>query len=219
MKLAAYLSTASISVLLASGCGSGDGSSFAADSGSDGGTCPSVSACGGTIMPGTYTITSFCGHSDPEPYTPICQNATLSIVTADAQGTYTFSADGSYSNSLTVTPHAVLAVPASCMGPPGLQTCSDLEQALQTNSGSGSATSATVVCSGTSGCTCTLVATESVAVAGSYSALGDTLTFQPDNGSSPIEDPYCVSGNQITVALVPSNGESVSQGTMVLTRQ
>ena len=50
-------------------------------------------------------------------------------------------------------------------------------------------------------------------------AMGDTLTFQPDNGSSPIEDPYCVSGNQITVALVPSNGAGVSQRAMVLTRQ
>jgi len=49
--------------------------------------------------------------------------------------------------------------------------------------------------------------------------MGDTLTFQPDNGSSPIEDPYCVSGNQITVALVPSNGAGVSQRAMVLTRQ
>ena len=136
------------------------------------------------------------------------------------KGTYTFSADGGYSISLILTTHAVLVVPASCIGLPGiLQSCSALEQGMTPAPSSGSATSQTVACSGTSDCTCNSVGTKSVTVAGSYRTQGGTLTFAPYTNYSTLDDPYCVSGNQITVALSPGDGMSTAQATMVLTRQ
>ena len=192
-----------------------------ADAGGDsGGACPTVTACGGTIVPGTYAITAFCGSAAPVSYTPVCQAATLTTTSVEASGTYLFSADGSYSNSVTVTPHGVLAVPASCMTQPGstVQTCSDLEKALLEHTGGGS-TPATIACSGTSDCTCTITTTATVMVADAYTVQGDTLTLFSQRNTSPAVAPYCVAGKQITVELSSDSGVSVSQGTMVLTRQ
>jgi hypothetical protein len=191
---------------------------------SDGSTvndgCPSFSPCGGTILPGTYAITAFCGSADPVAYTLVCQAATLTTTSVEASGTYVFSADGTYSNSVTVTPHGILAVPASCMTQPEstVQTCTDLDKALLEHIGSGS-TPATIICSGTTDCACTIVMTETISVGDAYSIQGDTLTLFSPSNSSQAADPYCVSGNQITVSLGSTSGFSVSHGAMVLTRQ
>jgi hypothetical protein len=164
--------------------------------------CPSFSPCGGAISPGTYAITAFCGSADPVPYSPVCQTAPLTTTSVEASGTYVFSADGTYSNSVTVTPHGILTVPASCMTQPGstVQTCTDLERALLEHIASGS-TTATIICSGTTDCARTIVMTETVALGQTYSIQGDTLTLFSPSNSSQATDPYCVSGNHITVGL------------------
>lgn len=186
-----------------------------ADSDSGTGTCSGETACGGTVVPGTYSITSFCESADPLSALSICQSATLSTTSVEGTGSYTLSADGTYSNSVTLTLHGILAVPASCIGTPGLQTCADLERGPSQASGSGSSASPTVSCSGTGDCRCSVVTAEFTSATGSYSTLGDTLTFVPDGNASPTTYSYCVSGNQIALALSSTSG----QASLVLTQQ
>jgi hypothetical protein len=42
-------------------------------------------------VPGTYTITSFCEHSDPLPADELCPGATVAMSDADLSGAVAFS--------------------------------------------------------------------------------------------------------------------------------
>lgn len=160
---------------------------------------------------GAYNIAAFCGTAAPVAYTPICQEALLSTTGVDATGSYDFFADGTYANSVNLTLHGILTVPESCMAdPPGLTTCDALQTRLLQRF-------STASCSGTSGCTCTVTSAATDSQIGNCSVQGQTLTFTRSSGS-PVSDPYCVSGSQITIEL-RSIGGSSAQGTVVLLPQ
>jgi hypothetical protein len=223
MKLVASVFALSTYALLAPGCGGSSGSSLALSSGSDGGRCPAFAACGGTITPGTYTITSFCEHSDPLPADSICQGATVSISGVDLSGTLTFSDATNHFTYGNETIHSVLYMPASCMGnPAGPTTCSDLQQRLEPDPASTSTTAIAVTCSGTSSCTCMEAGNKTISAAGTYSAPATDLTFSPnDNSGSDISGTpigYCVSGTQIALSATKQDGAAGVSLSMVLKR-
>jgi hypothetical protein len=140
----------------------------------------------------------------------------LTTTFADVQGTYTFSDDGTYAASMVYTPHLHLSVPASCLTKPGAAlTCGELGTRLQ-NFGSGSSPAPTVTCTGDTDCSCTIDGTDSMEARGYWATQGNMLLLTPAGKSSANPVPYCVSGNQITLAPNLTGG---GQETMVLARQ
>jgi hypothetical protein len=230
MRSCVYLQTALLFVLIAAGCEGGSSSvdsgrtsvdaGSASDAANSGGACPALSACGGTIAPGTFAVSSFCAKAGPVAYTPVCQDAMLSTVIADAQGSFTFSSDGTYSVSLTLASHMLLTVPASCMTRPGgAQSCSALGTALQEYFSGESSLTPTVDCTGSADCSCTIVGSAPADARGYWATQGDMLLLTPAGKTSQNAVPYCVSGNRLTLTPQLTGGGLGAQETMVLTRQ
>ena len=212
-----------VAALVATGCGGGGSSGVdagrasdsggAADSdgaggsGGSGGACTANKPCGGTILPGTFTISSFCAIVPTVTYTALCQNATLSTDSVDAQGTFSFSSDGSYSTSITLTKHLRLAVPASCKTEPRFpQSCADLASEVKDLYRDKSSPAPTVDCTGDSDCSCTIVATDSTDATGTWTTSKEMLLLTPAGRSSANPVPYCVSGKQLTLSLNLTGG-------------
>jgi len=212
MKLAAWLLTASIVTLVSSGCISSPSSGSPLDSGAESGVCPSVAACGGTIVPGTYTITSFCDRSTPVsiPADGVCQGSTESG-DGELSGTFWFSENITYMIEGTETIRSLLYLPVSCLSKLGVGTCSELGPAIVIDP----TYDATATCTGTSTCTCTAVGTKAVLEQGAYFTSDGNLTLLNYSNNENTFFSYCVSGNQISMSST-NNGPILS---MVLTRQ
>ena len=177
-------------------------------------------------MPGTYTITSFCEHTDPVPADELCPGATVAISDADLSGALVFSDATNYVTGVSGTIHSVLDWPASCLGKlGGPTTCEELQKGFgpDQDDTSTTPTTATVTCSGTDSCACNETDTKKESAMGTYSTLGNVLTFSPnDNGISgtpgtPLA--YCVSGNQIAISSTSQIGTASVSLFMVLTLQ
>ena len=223
MKCAGRILTFSIVALSSLSCGGSATSGFAQDFHSDGGACASVPACGGSITPGTYTISAFCEHSDPTSEDGICQGATGSVSATNLTGTLAFSDMAGYTLEGTQTIYSLLFMPASCMTG---TTCSDLAQRLApSDTANTSPPSSTASCSGTGSCSCMKAENTIIDVSGHYSALDGALTFtnltnsNDTSGISAAPLSYCVSGNQIAMSTTAPNGTGSAGMAMLLTRR
>jgi hypothetical protein len=177
-------------------------------------------------VPGTYTITSFCEHSDPLPADELCPGATVAMSDADLSGVVVFSDATNYVTGVSETIHSVLYWPASCLGKlGGPTTCAELQQRFGPDQADTSTTPTTVTatCSGTDSCMCMETDTKASSAMGTYSTLGNVLTFSPsDNGISDTPGTplaYCVSGNQIAISETSQIGTASVSLFMVLTLQ
>jgi hypothetical protein len=175
-------------------------------------------------VPGTYTITSFCEHTDPVPADELCQGATVAISDVDLSGSVAFSAATNYVTGVSETIHSVLYWPASCLGKMGgPKTCDDLQKRFGPDQGDTTPTTATVTCSGTDSCTCNETDTKKGSAMGTYSTTGNVLTFSPNgNGISNTSGTplaYCVSGNQVAISATSQIGTASVSLFMVLTLQ
>jgi len=178
-------------------------------------------------VPGTYTITSFCEHSDPVPADELCQGATVAMSDADLSGVVVFSDATNYVTGVSETIHSVLYWPSSCLG-----------KARRTDDLCRVATAVWArpsrpprprpqpppsLVSGTDSCTCNETDTKKRSAMGTYSTLGNVLTFSPnDNGISDTPGTplaYCVSGNQVTISATSQIGTASVSLFMVLTPQ
>lgn len=208
MKLAACFLTAA--ALGSSGCGVRGSSDSPSDRSTDGGVCPSVAACGGAIVAGTYTITSFCGHVSPASADGVCQSATESSDN-ELSGTFWFDGSTTYMIEGTEALRSTLYLPASCLSELGVGTCSELEfipNPIETARMS-------TTCTGTSTCTCTTVGSKAVLEQGAYLPSGKNLTLANYSNNVNTHFSYCVSGNQIAM----SSTDTGTITSIVLTRQ
>jgi len=210
-SLAPGLLVVSLVAVVWSGCTGGGSGTFSLDGSTDGGVCPSVAGCGGAIVAGTYTITSFCddGALTPVPADGVCQGATQSSDN-ELSGTFWFDGTITYMIEGSATVRSVLYLPASCLSKFEVQTCTEFEQKIVFDPTDTRPRS--VTCAGTSTCTCTTVETTAVLEQGAYATSGKNLTLANYDNQNAFFS-YCVSGNQI---LISATGTSTA---IVLTRQ
>ena len=208
------LSAAWLVAVVWSGCSLGRVPTSPVDSGTDGALCSSVVGCGGTIVAGTYRITSSC---DESKVTAVladgsCQGATQSYST-ELSGTFWFDGTITYNIDATETFRILLYLPASCLSMFGVDSCSEMAQKITLDPTVPADT--TVTCAGTSTCTCTTMGTKAVFEQGAYATSGKNLTLANfDNQNSFFS--YCVSGNQIAMS---STDITTSASSIVLIRQ
>lgn len=187
------VSAAFVVVFVVLGCSSG---------GSSGGTaaCSPFTACGGDVT-GTWSVTGVCitGVTDSS-----CTSATLAV-TAQPSGTLTFNANGSYSDTATITATESATIPASCLS--GASDCTAFETALQGQTGVSGAT-----CTGNvaTSCQCSIVLTpQTDSNVGTYTTAGTALTRTP-TGATATTTPYCVQGNTLRLQVLDSSGATTT---------
>ena len=187
--------------------------------GGTGGSCANVSPCGGNVV-GTWNIANFCATGSSSSAAPPvgCSAQREQFNVVGISGTLTFNADGTYSETTTVTESVVLSVAMNCMADGAAVSCSQLGQ-TETSAADGAAVSC--VANG-SNCDCTLPPrTATLSGTGMYSTSGTLLTITPPSGSGSTSQ-YCVQGN--TLSLVSTTmgmdaGTESASATFVLTRQ
>jgi hypothetical protein len=186
--------------------------------GSSGGTCSNTAGCGGDVV-GTWTITSSCvSASSSMTSDSSCPTATTSGSAFNVRGTITYNADGTYSVNATIGGTVNVYLPASCLTTNGVTvTCDQLNQEFASNPTAG----ITVICSGSSGCTCVeTVADQPSSETGTYTttSAGVVTTTAADGTASQAD--YCVKGTKMTQS--PHAGSTmmgaVESGTLTLTK-
>ena len=209
------LSAAWLVVVAWSGCSLSSPTSRVDSGTTDGALCPSVAACGGTIVPGTYTITSSCRDDKvtPVPADGVCQGGTQSS-DIEISGTFWFDGTITYNIDATETFRILLHLPASCLSKFGVNSCSEMAQKITFDPTA--PVNATVTCTGTSTCTCTTTGTEAVLEQGAYATSGKNLTLASFDNQQNSFFSYCVSDNQITMS---STDTTTSTTNIVLERQ
>jgi hypothetical protein len=192
------------------GCSSGGGG---------GGGCANAAACGGDIV-GTWTVTSTCVTATGSASVPNCPSATLNSVSIGLTGTITYNADLTYTGNSTTSLTETVTLPASCLTQQGVTaTCAQLTQNLATNPDFKSAN-----CTGSSGCTCTVAAKDSVMTdTGTYTTTAAGKLNETTNGSTTVDSSdYCVKGTTLTVSPSPGSammGDPTISGSITLTKQ
>ncbi len=180
-------------------------------------SCGDTSQCGGDIV-GNWKISSTClsleGASLAD--TMGCAGITSEGKDLAMSGTVSYNADKTYQANVTVTGSVVATVPAACLTQQSVTlTCSQLQQGLEASSAESGYQS--VVCSGSSSCSCTMKLVPAVqATRGTYSTAGGTLT-ETAAGGTPDDSSYCVKGKSLTVS--PTGSMSSVAGSVVLSKQ
>jgi hypothetical protein len=199
--------------------GGTDGSGSAGTTGTA--ACPAFTACGGTIVPGTYKITATCMDNLVLPADSMdwCTGATGSVTATTFGGTFTFLAGNRYTLEETVSIIEKMVLPASCMNSGGTAiTCSQLEAGIKQSAAADTSSDmklSSATCTGSSGCTCSMAISGGHNESGSYVVSGNTVTSTPDGEAADDPNEFCVSGSEIRVAM-PSQSGSLY---IVLTRQ
>jgi hypothetical protein len=171
-------------------------------SSSGSGTCSSVTGCGGDLT-GTWTISSACAEPEDLTQPEACGNVAAHLSLLDATGTITFNADGTESQSIVVVALESLTFPTSCL--PSATQC---DAATATVAAQPDTTDASCSFS-TAGCTCSGEVTASTSASGTYQISG-TSVIVTAAGESPDTDPYCVSGNELTLQSTDGNGDTTT---------
>lgn len=169
------------------GCGGGDKS------------CVGGAACGGTIAPGRYKISSFCAAVSGTQMVQGCSaGISIDLSGISFTGTMTFNADKTYQTDTTGSGTFSETIPTQCLGGGGSVDCSKLAEGALSDPDTAMTFSA-ITCSGTTACACifTLKPQHEMA-SGTYSTSGTTLTLtsaagEPDSGG------YCATPTQLTL--------------------
>ncbi|HXU83396.1 MAG TPA: hypothetical protein VN914_18515 [Polyangia bacterium] len=164
--------------------------------GSDSKSCSGGAACGGTIVPGRYKISSYCAAAGGTQKVEGCEagvGVDLSGVTFT--GTMTFNADKTYQTDTVGSGTFSESFPASClMG----VSCSQIAAFLQGDPDFMSMFSS-LMCTGTSNCTCSFtLKPQPEMTSGTYSTAGTTLTLTPTAGA-PDSGGYCATPTQLVL--------------------
>lgn len=206
-------------------CGSSD------NGGGGLGECPSLQPCGGTIVPGTYTISSLCGLNSAltVPSSTTCSGETITPGSTAISGSMTFADGGRYTVAGTMSAGMTMHMPASCLGSGTVKlTCSQMDALMKqglAQSGGDVPIPMTMSCSGSNDCDCAIKMNGvPLAATGTYSTSGTQITITQSDASSGTTSSYCVSGNQIVIkpnATTTSSSTTNLTGaaTLVLTRQ
>jgi hypothetical protein len=185
-----------------------------------GGNC-NAGACGGNIV-GSWMITGSC--SNPATATGMgttCPGETVQVNSSTAEGTLTFSADMTYTASITVSAFETETVPLSCLSGSGVaETCDELamvfNEGLFGDAGTSSATCMTLG----SNCDCNISLSIPATGTGTYSVSGDSFATMSQNGVG--SGTYCVAGDTLTIITSPDGGSMTGtggSGDLVATRQ
>jgi hypothetical protein len=159
-------------------------------------SCPDVAACGGTIAPGRYKITSYCATANAKLTSPSCAaGISFDLGGLKLTGTVTFNADMTYQSTGMASGTITQVIPASCLVSNGVPlTCVQLDQAVKAQ---GSSSGMTGSCSGSGDCTCVLTLNGAPSMAeGIYLTNGLTLTISPKGGETSLGD-YCAKPTEL----------------------
>ncbi len=185
-------------------------------------SCEDVAACGGDVV-GTWNVTSSClavtNEVNMMGFGLGCTAAPVSG-TLQVTGSWTFNADGTFTDATTTSGTEELALPAACLNISGTVTqCDRLGGAL------GSLGYASVTCAdaASGGCTCPAtvqqtgglgIASFTTPTSGTYTVEGNAITIR-DNQYS-----YCIAGTTMTIT--PRSDTAVTgtvTGTVVFQKQ
>jgi hypothetical protein len=195
-RLAAILLLSLVPALGAASCGSGAPACQ-----------PSFTPCGGNIV-GTWSFATTCGMQNLTSTS--CPGESFNL-SPNVSATFTFNADGTFSENATVDETGTETIPLSCLG--GTVTdCTKLDQ-----SGTFSGLTFSVSnCSGTAaeGCTCTITETGTLSLTGTWTAAGTNLSLASNGGKPGTPIGYCVSGSALLIA-----ENSANSAYAILTKQ
>jgi hypothetical protein len=183
-------------------------------------------ACGGVIVPGTYTVASSCLHSEqPFDNAGSCRGMpVLACSFSDIAATFKFSGDGRYVAALAVTIHETTTIPDSCMTRDASKmSCAEFGPVFNQSLADDLLFPGRASCSGTTTCTCEISAQlgSRQPVSGTYSTEGTNLKLQANGSGGASQIPYCVgaSGSQITLGMSSMFYRDDGSGFLVLTRE
>lgn len=183
-------------VLVTAACSDGSDAS----SGANGGSCNWPGACGGDVV-GTWKVSGECLLGTPANSSCPSWSASVAV---QASGSFTFTADGSYSMNLDATVSEAATYPASCLS--GVSDCASLATAFQQRSDVASAS-----CSGTpsTSCSCHIGFVPLTGAGdGTYTTSGNMLTNTNSSGKTTTRS-YCVKGNTMTWNAANDDGTEV----------
>jgi hypothetical protein len=161
---------------------------------SDGGSCGTVTACGGDIV-ADWKIVDACLSASGAAVFADCPTATIDGSGIKASGMAAYRADGTFDATITMSGSVAFTLPPSCLTTSGFTlTCAQLDQAVkQAQMTDPDPSIQSISCSGTSSCRCTVEMTpETSPGTGTYTTSGTTLI---ENGAETAE--YCVKGNEL----------------------
>ena len=207
------------------GNSSSSGGSVGTDSGGStgsGGSCPNVTACGGTVT-GTWTAMTSClkvsGQLDLQATFGLsCASAPVSG-SLMVSGSWTAKSDGTFMDGTTTTGTLQLALSSDCkILSKAPVTCAKIGDVM---SGGYFSTATCTDDSASGGCACTGmvnqmgtmgVASIAANTEGNYSTASNTIKIDQDSSTTYS---YCVSGSKLTVT--PQSTGVTMAGTVVLT--
>jgi hypothetical protein len=142
---------------------------------------------------GTWTFQSACG----------LQTMSMAMcpgqldITLNASGTFTFNADGTFSEVVTADESGTETIPAACLA--GTTDCTKLNNTTTI----GGLTMTTSNCSGSAstGCTCTVTETGTFTQTGTYTTAGTNVSQTTGGTPSGPGSAYCVSGNALLLSV------------------
>lgn len=199
-----------------SGGSGGSGGGSATGGGSGGGTvaepatitlsidnCPSLIACGGAPLPGTWHYSAGCVNNPFRAAQQACGQITFSNLQGTVKGSVVFEAT-LVTRRVTTNVSGTINVPASCLQ--GVITCAQMQTQLRQ-----SHPNATCAAAG-AGCDCTVSEQQVIQDTSSYSVTGSTITV----GSGTYD--YCLAPAS-TLKYRKTGNANVEDGLMTLTRQ
>ena len=221
MRSAALASAIAVG-LLCGGCNSGAGGSPGAggSGGGGGAACPSVTACGGSVV-GTWTVSSSClrvtGALDLAVAGASCPSAPITgslavtgTLTANADGTYSDDTTTSGDHQFTLAPSCLVisSTPVTCDGAASIiKTLGYASLTCTPAAGGGCACAGTVHHTGSLG-----LISVAPSTSGSYTTSGNAIALSGDAGDARYS--YCVAGDKLTVT--PQSTSPTITGTIVL---
>jgi hypothetical protein len=197
-------------------------SSGSSSSSSAGGSCGTVSPCGGDIV-GTWKVVDACaGISSPSTTNGTCAGETVQVGSYTANGTITFNADMTYAVSVTQSFSEIATLPASCLTMNGITvTCDELTAALSATTQSDAGAGMTTCSASGSSCNCTIGLSGSTTEMGTYTLSGDTFSTTSSSAGTTSSTSYCVQGNTLHVisSVMGSTGMTTGTEDFVATKE
>lgn len=189
-------------------------------------SCDNVTACGGDVV-GTWAVAGSClpitGDADVTGFGLNCTGGPIEGA-LEVSGTITFGDDGKVTDNTVTSGQGVVAMPAACKEISGTTTtCERLEGPFINT---GWTTAECVDDAETEGCSCTVTADQTGAMAflsldpwtsASYSTADTTLTVSVFG--DPWEYAYCVEDTQLTMSTQSVSKVGTLTGTIALLKQ
>jgi hypothetical protein len=198
-----------VAAAASSGCGGGasGGGTGGTDGGPGGATCSSNASCGGDIV-GTWAIVQACGVKVVKA--TACDAETYSVSDATQTGTLVFRADGTATETVTITATLIDHAPPSCQT--SGETCAEVDASFKSAVQQTGSIYTSASCADDSGtCVCTLGVNLPSDRTGPYTTSGSSLIVGTSTAS------YCVTGSTLIISSPNATGEPPT--IEVLTRQ